>query len=188
MVRLGKIIFRKLQDSDLNDLKYFCIQCKNLGYYNNDSFESIKLDQMKMPYGQYFIGYDTEKNCIFNLCGVHKIVEINENAYRVFFRGATLPGYTTGKSGYKSSFQLMEILNMQIDFILEKNPAAEFYFTTNIEKSIVNGKSQKMNNLMAPRVARNGIFDVVNENFDYMHVKQKLWRINVPAYKDWRLR
>ncbi len=53
MVKLGKIVFRKLQDEDLDDLKIFCEACRTLGYYNNDSFKSIKLDQMKMPYGQY---------------------------------------------------------------------------------------------------------------------------------------
>jgi hypothetical protein len=188
MVQLGKIVFRKLQDEDLDDLKIFCEACSTLGYYNNDSFKSIKLDKMKMPYGQYFIGYDLEKKIIFNLCGVHQMTELSQDAYRVFFRGATLPGYGTGKTGYKSSFQLMEILNLQIDFILENNPAAEFYFTTNRDHLPSNGKSQRMDAVMAPRVARNGIFDIVEEDFVYMNTRQKLWRVNVSKYKDWRLR
>ena len=35
MVRLGKIIFRELLDSDLDKLQIFCDECKNLGYNNN---------------------------------------------------------------------------------------------------------------------------------------------------------
>lgn len=187
MVQLGKLEFRKLENSDKDALQKFCDTCKKLGYHNNDSFKSIKLDQMKMPYGQYFIGHDNEKNIIFNLCGVHRMFEINNHAYRVFFRGATLPGYTTGKLGVKSSFQLMEILNMQIDFILEHDPSAEFYFTTNLERSETNGKSQRMDDLMAPRTARTGIFNLVDEDFEYMYTRQRLWRVNVAAYKEWRL-
>jgi len=185
MEKLGKLTFRKLKDSDKDALQEFCNTCNELGYHNNDSFKAIKLDQMKMPYGQYFIGYDNEKNIIFNLCGVHRMFEINDRAYRVFFRGATLPGYTTGKVGIKSSFQLVEILNMQIDFILKHEPNAEFYFTTNLKRSETNGKSQRMDELMTPRAARTGIFNLISENFEYMYTQQRLWRVNVPKYKAW---
>lgn len=188
MEKLGKLTFRKLDDSDLDNLQNFCNACNNLGYYNNNSFRALKLNQMKMPYGQYFIGYDEDNDVIFNICGVHQMFEINDHAYRVFFRGASLPGYTTGKLGIKGSFQLMEILNMQVDFVLEHDPSAEFYFTTNIEHSETNGKSQRMDNLMAPRSARTGIFDVVNKDFTYMHTRQQVWRVNVPVYKEWRIR
>ena len=58
MVKLGKITFRELLDSDLNKLQIFCDECKSLGYNNNASFNSIKLDKMQMPYGKYFIGID----------------------------------------------------------------------------------------------------------------------------------
>ena len=185
MEKLGKLTFRKLEESDYPALQEFCNKCKSLDYHNNDSFKSIKLDQMNMPYGQYFIGYDNDKNIIFNLCGGHQMQELNNNAYRVFFRRASLPGYTTGKLGIKSSFQLVEVLNMQIDFILEINPNAEFYFTTNLKSSATNGKSQRMNDLMTPRVARTGIFDLISEDFEYMYTSQRLWRVNVLKYKAW---
>lgn len=187
MEKLGKLTFRKLEETDLDALQQFCNTCSDLKYYNNSSFNSLKLDQMKMPYGQYFIGYDEDKNIIFNICGVHQMFEINDHAYRVFFRGASLPGYTTGKLGIKSSFQLVEILNMQIDFILKHEPNAEFYFTTNLKRSETNGKSQRMDELMTPRVARTGIFNIISEDFEYMYTRQRLWRVNIPAYKKWRL-
>lgn len=187
MEKHGKLIFRTLKDSDLGSLLQFCEACKKLEYHNNKSLSAIKLDQMQMPHGQYFIGYDTEKDIIFSLCGIHRMNEFKENSYRAFYRGATLPGYTTGKSGSKSSYQLMIILNMQIDFILAQNKNAEFYFTTNIQTLKSNGKSQRMNSVMAPRVSRNGIFDLVDESFIYMHTLQKLWHVNVNAYKNWRL-
>ena len=110
--------------------------------------------------------------------------ELNENAYRVFYRGAVLPGYAKNV-GYRSSYQLTVILNMQIDFILEHNPNAEFYFTTNAEKTLSNAKSFKMNQIMAPKASKNGMFTLINESFDYMHTKQTLWKVNVDLYKQW---
>lgn len=183
----SNILFRILQDDDRSKLQDFCDTCNVLGYYNNSSFKAINLEKMKMPHGQFFVGYDLDKNIIFNLCGVHHMPELHKDAYRVFYRGATLPGYTTGEHSFRSSYQLTEILNMQIDFIKDVNPNADFYFTTNIEKSSTNGKSQRMNENMVPRVARTGIFTLVDDNFEYMYTKQKLWRVNVPEYKAWRL-
>jgi len=181
----SKIIFKPLED-ELNLLSDFCNRCKELGYYNNQSFEAIKLSEMKMPHGQYFIGLDLDKNIIINLCGVHHIPDINNNAYRVFYRGVGLPGYHTGRGGIKGSLQLMISLNMQVDFILEKNPTAEFYFTTNAEKSSTNAKSHSMDTVMAPKMQKIGLCTKIQDNFYYMYTTQTLWRLNVDTYKQWR--
>lgn len=185
--QLGKLQFRIFELSDTHKLQQFCDACANLGYENNKSFSAIKLDRMTMPYGQFFIGVDTDKDIIFNLSGVHHIPEVNANAYRVFYRGACLPGYTTGLGYIKNSFQLMVMLDQQINFILELNPSAEFYFTTNTHKSDSNAKSQRMDEVMTPRVARLGVFTKLRDNFDYQYTQQTLWRVNVQKYKQWLL-
>ena len=121
MVKLGKITFRELLDSDLNKLQIFCDECKSLGYNNNASFDSIKLAKMKMPYGKYFIGIDDSKDKIFNLAGVHHLPEVSNNAWRCLFRGAQVPGYNLSKGLTKNIFltgyQLSYILPLQINFI-----------------------------------------------------------------------
>lgn len=184
-VRHGKLLFKELEDSDLELLSVFCNSCKQLRYDNNSSFEAMKLSQMSLPYGQFFIGIDKETNTIFNVAGVHKIPEINEHAYRVLFRGAVLPGYVTGKGLLKSSWQFTVTLNQQIDFIQSIDPSAEFYLTSNKKQD--NGKSSKIDQFFNPRAERAGIMNLVNDNFYYMHTEQRLWQINVSAYKAWRL-
>lgn len=180
MVQPGKIIFKKLEELDYDKLQIFLDSCNNLGYENNKSFDSIKLDKMKMPYGQFFIGLINDK--IITLAGVH---HMDDNRYRCMFRGASLPGYTTGLTGLRASYQVMYLLNMQIDLILNHNPSAEFYVTTNVEQS--KGKSSNMDKIWLPRASKIGLFELVDDNFIYNYTTQRLWKLNVEKYKSWRL-
>lgn len=180
MEQRGKITFKQLEESDYPKLEIFLDTCRTLGYENNSSFESIKLDKMKLPYGQFFIGIIDDK--IVTFAGVH---HMDNNRYRCMFRGASLPGYTTGLTGLRASYQVMYLLNMQIDLILEHNKQAEFYVTSNIEQ--LKGKSSRMNSVWLPRASKIGIFTLVDENFEYNYTKQRLWRLNVDKYKSWRL-
>lgn len=183
MEKHGKITFRKLEDYDLDRLQIFCNKCSSLGYKNNITFKDIKLDQMKMPHGQFFIG--EIDGYIFNIAGVHYMPEINKNAYRCLFRGAVLPGHVTSRGGLKNSWQFMVTLNQQIDFILSLNPDAEFYLTSNKEQ--INGKSSVIDKVFNPKAEQLGIMELVDSNFYYMYTDQRLWKINVDAYKKWRL-
>lgn len=185
VVQHGKLLFRIFEDSDINKLEEFCSSCKELGYANNSSFEALKLSQMVMPFGKFFIGIDTEFNTIFNLAGIHKMPDLGEHAYRALFRGAVLPGYVTGKGLLKNSWQFMITLNQQIDFILAVDSAAEFYLTSN--KNQDKGKSSKIDRFFNPRAEQIGIVDLVNDNFYYMNTEQRLWKININRYKEWRL-
>jgi hypothetical protein len=183
--RHGKLLFRKLEDNDLELLRIFCQSCKDLGYANNASVEAMKIPQMIIPYGCFFIGIDEKNNIIFNVAGIHKMPEINDNAYRALFRGAVLPGYVTNKGLLKGSWQFMVTLNQQIDFIRLIHPNAEFYLTSNKKQD--HGKSSKIDRFFNPRAERAGIINLVDNDFYYMHTEQRLWKINVDEYKKWRL-
>ena len=180
MEQLGKITFKQLETSDYDKLQVFLDTCNHLGYENNKSVDSIKLDKMTMPYGQFFVGIIDDK--LFTLAGVH-IME--NNKYRCMFRGATLPGYTTGLTGLRASYQVIYLLNMQIDLIRQHNPSSEFYVTTNIEQNY--GKSSRMDTVWLPRASKLGLFELVDDNFMYNYTLQRLWKINVEKYKQWRL-
>lgn len=180
MKKLGKLTFKRLEEFDHDELQNFLNDCARLGYENNSSFKSIKLDNMVMPHGQFFIGLDNDK--IFTLAGVHAM---EPHKYRCLFRGAALPGYSTGLTGLRASYQFIYILNMQIDFILEYDPNAEFYITTNHSQE--KGKSSRMNDVWCPRAAKQGILLIEDENFLYNNILQRLWKINVTCYKKWRV-
>ena len=174
MVKLGKITFRELLDSDLNKLQIFCDECKSLGYNNNASFNSIKLDKMQMPYGKYFIGIDDSKDKIFNLAGVHHLPEVSNNAWRCLFRGAQLPGYNLSKGLTKNIFltgyQLSYILPLQINFIRKQYPDSVFYMSSNTPKD------------------KEGVLSLWQENFELFYTSQTIWEIDESKYWQYRNR
>lgn len=176
MEKLGKLIFRTLENSDLPELKIFCNACKELGYENNASLES-----MKFSTAVFFGAFDDDK--IISLAGVHRLSEVNDRAWRCLFRGAQLPGYTPQWSLdiFKSGIHFSQFLYRQIKLVQDIDPQAEFYISTNI-KSNTGAKSSRLNDIMMPRIAKMGIWELHLENFPLYHVPQNLWRVNVAVY------
>jgi hypothetical protein len=172
------LIARELLESDTPRLIEFCKECEKLGWENNKDLQSIKLDKMKMPYGKFFVAVDGDK--IVSIAGIHKFPEVNDNSYRCLFRGAQLPGYSPAFSMnlFNSGLHYAYFLYMQI--MLIDDPDAEFYITTNIDKS-KGGESSRMNNVIMPRQARLGVWELVDTKVIY-GVEQNVWRINVPEY------
>ena len=179
--QLGKLTFRTLNNSDLPELQKFCNSCSKLGYENNKSFASIKLDQMEMPYGQFFVGLDNNK--IFTFAGVHQLPELGDNAWRCLFRGAQLPGYTPSWSTniFKSWIHLSHLLYYQIKFIQDHDANAEFYISSNVDNPLA-GVSSRLDKTILPRMQQNGLVTLNKENFMLYHTLQNVWKVNTDAY------
>ena len=172
----GKLNFRRYQETDRLAMAEFCRKCSLLGYENNASFEAMKLDK-----AYFFIALDGDK--IVSVAGVHKLPEVNEHAWRCLFRGAQLPGYapTWSMDIFKSGIHFSQFLYRQIKLVQAIDPQAEFYVSTNV-KSDTGAKSSRMNDVMMPRIAKRGIWDLHLENFELYHVPQNLWKVNVDTY------
>lgn len=170
-----------LTDQDISNLETFCLTCKSLGLENNKDSAAIKLDKMTMPYGQYFIGYDTDNDCIWNLAGVHILPEVGNNTWRVLFRGAQLPGYAlgTGKDFLRISCHWRYFLPLQIEYIQAGYPDAKFVVTTNVLNSNA-GKSDRLDKTVMPLLLDRGIVSLHQENIELFNTKQNVWLIDVP--------
>lgn len=183
-----------LEEADYPKLLDFCKSCETFGWINNSSFENLKIEKMKMPYGQFFIGYDHQADKIWNIAGIHHLPEISPNAYRCLFRGAQLPGYSvTGsftKNIFLTGYQLLYFLDLQMRFIKECNPYAEFYMTTNNQDNEKDtaGKSKRMDLVMSKTLYLTGVLDRVLENFLLFNVKQTIWRVNEAEYYRQRIK
>ena len=178
--------FRLLEESDYPALEIFCNKCKDSGLKNNESFKAIKLDQIKMPYGQYFIGVDHNQGTIWNLAGIHRFPEISPTAWRCLFRGAQLPGYTMqgmlSKNMMKTSYQMSYVLPMQIEFILSQYPNAEFFTSTNnLNNKDVPVKSQVLDQRVNPLLQRIGVFEKVYDDIIIYNTNQSVWRVHPAA-------
>lgn len=182
MAKHGKITFKLYEASDKSKVEEFCNSCKALGYVNNASIEAMKLDKEDC---YFFLGLDNDK--IFTLAGVHKLPEVDDRAWRCLFRGAQLPGYTPQWSMdiFKSGIHFSQLLYRQINHILDLDPLAEFYISTNIS-SVTGAKSSRLNSIMMPRIAKMGVWNLHLENFMLYNVPQNLWKINVDRYMELR--
>lgn len=175
---------KSLETTDYDKLQVFCNTCSQLGFINNQSFDAMKVHKTVLPYGQYYIGIDTEKDRIFTVSGVHKFSEINENSWRCNFRGAQLPGYNNfSKNPFHGQIHFCYLMYYQIELIssLYKNP--EFYVTANIEGGV---DSHRMNDVFMPLIQSMGIFELISPDMEIYHTRQSVWRINVEEYLDQR--
>jgi hypothetical protein len=179
--------FRLLEEKDYSDLQVFCNYWKNKSIKNNDSFQSIKLEKIKMPYGQYFIGYDYDKKIIWNLAGIHQLPEIGNHAWRCLFRGAQLPGYgiSSGltRDFFKSGYQISYVLDWQMQFILDHDSKAEFYTSSNNTKNTTYfGRSQYLDQIAMPMLEKRGAFTRIHDDFELYNTRQSIWKVNRSAY------
>lgn len=181
MVIPGKpnLSVRPLTEEDNSLLDQFCLTCGNLGLENNKDFRAIKLDKMTMPYGQYFIGYDSNTNSIWNLAGVHQLPELGSNVWRCLFRGAQLPGYAlgVGKEFLKISYHWRFFLPLQIQFIKHQHPDAQFVVSTNISNSSA-GKSDRLDKKIMPQLLDRGIVSLFKADFELYNTRQNIWLVN----------
>ena len=136
---------------------------------------------MKLDKAYFFVGLDGDR--IVTVAGVHKLPEINDHAWRCLFRGAQLPGYTPEWSIdiFKSGIHFSQLLYRQINLVLSIDPLAEFYISTNV-KSDTGAKSSRMNNIMMPRLVKEGYCTLYKEDITLFYTQQNLWKINVDNY------
>ena len=178
--------FRLLQESDYPALEEFCNYFKKKGIKNNESFEAIKLDKMKMPYGQYFIGYDYDKEHIWCLMGLHRLPEIHDHAWRCLFRNAQLPGYRLGTALstdlFKVGYQFTYLFEMQIKFILKHDPKAEIFASSNTPNAEKFARSQFIDQNIAPKLVKRGVLTKHLENFMLYNTSQSIWKLDIDRY------
>ena len=77
-----------ITDDLIPQLEVFCKEAEKLGYENNSSLKAMKYDWCKER-GEYFCAIKNGK--IVAVAGCHRLPEVNENAWRILFRGGELP-------------------------------------------------------------------------------------------------
>ena len=113
-------------DETLYDkLQIFCNECNKLGYKNNASFEAMKLKWCK-NWGEFFCIIIDNK--IVSVSGCHPLPEIDDTAWRIFFRRCDLPKTLPFKGLHKGTNPKTRLyINKFIDYCPSKN----LYISTN---------------------------------------------------------
>ena len=149
----SKFLFPGVHDNIVSE---FCNKCKILKYVNNSSFKAMKWYWEEVQWAGTFID-DT----LVSLSGIHKFPEIDENAFRVMFRGVTLPGIS-------SKFLNLQQIPLLKEWAYIQNEKAKFYVTFNIDSNI-GCKSSRM-----IKIAKRRNFKFIN-NINYFNVKQEVY-------------
>lgn len=159
-------------------LEVFCEKCADLGYFNNDSIEQMKLDWCK-DVGEYFCAI--KNNEIVAVAGCHPFPQMKNysNPWRILFRGCELPKKDTfkglGKGDWNSITQ-REFIPLMIEYCNSDN----LFITTNIETDNSNGKAKRNHKLMK-LLAKQGILDH-EADMPVYDTYQSIWKLNIAEY------
>ena len=150
----SKYLYPKVHDDIVFD---FCKKCEKLNYVNNNSFDSMKWYWDDVMWSGTFID-----NVLVSLSGIHAFPEINKNAFRVMFRGVTLPGVS-------SKFLNFEQLPLNKEWAYIQNENAEFYVTFNTSP-----KTGSKSNRMMRAIQRTKKFEY-HSTMNYINVMQEVY-------------
>ena len=149
---------RFLNNSDTKFVSDFCDACKKLGYYNNSSLDNMKWYWKDVKW----VGTFKDKK-IISLSGIHSFIEMGENAFRIMFRGASLPGYSSTFLNFKQV-----PLKIQYALLLTDNPI--FFVTFNTSKN-TGAKSYRM----LKAISRRKDFSFI-KTMNYFNTVQEIWK------------
>jgi hypothetical protein len=166
-----------INDELIPELETFCIKCKALGYTNNVSLKAMKYDWCKEN-GEYYCAIKDDR--IVAVAGCHKLPEINDNAWRILFRGCELPGASPYKGlnkGDWNSITQRDFIPEFIDYI----PSKELYISTNIsnEHSGKALRNHKIMNILAKQ--KDAYIDKVCDMV-LNQTQQTIWKLNIEQY------
>ena len=173
-----KNYFRVSTACDIKILEDFCNKCAALGYTNNSSIDKLKFNFVKENNGLYH--YAFYKNKLVSLAGCHHLPEVENNAYRIAFRGVQLPNKDVYQGLSKNHFNSIVwrvLLNYQIHHCTNAG-AENFYITTNIKDSLGRiPKTDKIFKLLSDSniVDNCGVINIFN-------TEQRLWKLNLEKY------
>jgi hypothetical protein len=161
-------------------LETFFDTAKELKYLNNVSKRAMKYDWCLDFGGIWHCAID-DNNRMVSLAGCHPLPEVDDNAWRVMFRGVQIPGdYGFGLSKYHmSALTWRLLLPLQLEYI----DNADAYITTNISHD-ASGKMNKTHRLFQ-QLEKLGMVEHYND-MELYHTDQSVWKLNKEKYMEVR--
>jgi len=171
------MIIIPITDELIPELEVFCQKAWQLGYTNNVSLKAMKYDWCKEN-GEYFCAIKDDD--IIAVAGCHTLPEVDDNGWRILFRGCELPGASPYKGlnkGDWNSITQRDFIPKFIDYI----PSEDLYISTNIsnEHSGKALRNHKIMNILAKQK------DAYIDNMGDMvlnQTQQTIWKLNIDQY------
>ena len=151
-------------------LETFFDTAKELKYLNNVSKRAMKYDWCLDFGGMWHCAID-DNNRMVSLAGCHPLPEVDDNAWRVMFRGVQIPGdYGFGLSKYHMSALTWRLL-----------------LPLNSNSNLLHDASGKMNKThrLFQQLEKLGMVEHYND-MELYHTDQSVWKLNKEKYMEVR--
>lgn len=171
-----KLVLKKFDNSLVVKLQKFCDTCKELGYENNSSFKTMKLDWV-CEVGEFWCALKNDE--IVAVAGFHPLPEINPDAWRILFRGCELKLSDSFNGLGKAHWNSIGFREF-IPLFIKRCPSDILIITTNIDYDHSNGRSSKTHRAMT-LMEKQKILINLGEKILYGKL-QSIWQLNVEVY------
>lgn len=166
------------QDFEKYNLDAFLEKCKNLNFVNNVSRKKMKFDWIEKQNGAYWAF--VKNNNIICMSGCHPFKQY-ENAYRIGYRSATIPGEDPFKGFSKYGYNGIPnriLFQYQIRWC-QTFGIENFILTTNSKS---NDKHLYMSHMMEVRINEYTNLSEYLGDIELNNVQQSLWKYNIEEY------
>lgn len=172
----------KFDFDHLAAVEEFCAQCKLVGYKNNDSIKSMKLEWCLALSGQFFLTYLDNK--IISLSGCHPLLEAGTGVYRILFRGATLPEYQnlhgTLSKTHMNSIPFYHHAPEQITWAAKEGYTNCVITTNRANKDGI--QSMNKSHRVFKILEKQHIVSCLHKNLWLFNNEQSVWSLNIDNY------
>lgn len=170
------MIIHKLSLDDKTTVEEFCKECEALGWVNNSSLKAMKFERTINEGGGFF-GI-TVNDKLVSVAGYHHLPQISENAWRIFFRSATLPKSGTNKGLHRGTGARGKIY---INSFINELPNKSLYVTTNVSNAEY-GKITRYDRLLKLESKINDSYIEYIQEVILYDTPQSLWKLNVEKF------
>jgi hypothetical protein len=170
------MIIHKLSLEDKSVVEGFCKECEALGWVNNSSLKAMKFERTINEGGGFF-GI-TVNDKLVSVAGYQYLPQISENAWRIFFRSATLPKSGTNKGLHRGTGARGKLY---INSFITELPTKDLYVTTNVENPVYGEITRYDRSLKIESKINDSYIEYIKEVILY-DTPQTLWKLNVEKF------
>lgn len=157
----------------------FCDKCKALGWANNSTIRAMKFYENFDRGGGWF-GFEEDRE-LHSVAGYHPLPEVKSDAWRIFYRSATLPLFRRRDRGLHRGNGPRGREYMQA--FLNQLPQGDLYITTNCEPNEHVNITRYHRAMQIQAQMRNSY--IVHEGDRMLYnTMQSLWRIDRDRYRE----
>lgn len=170
------MIISKLTLDDTDMLNDFCAECDRLGWVNNSTLKAMKFEKTINDGGGFFGIVNNDR--LVSVAGFQFLPEVSDNAWRIFFRSATLPNSGTNKGLHRGTGTRGKLY---INSFINELPNKDLYVTTNVSNPEYGNITRYDKSLRLESKINDSYIEPICDIILY-NTPQTLWKLNIEKF------